>query len=391
MKYPLFSSGICEPFGCTVNGGELTPAFGVEKLTSAAPNGIICAGYSAGAGRYLFADGERVYVSANLNSFIDIAEQNAETPFFIEHISGNKTFSAIVKNGGAVAHCGEYFTTFPIGKNLTCGVMRCGRLFAADGATRVLWSGEGGVEDWEEKLYGAGYIDLDTAKGKVVDLINFGGSLAVVREYGVDFLRAFGTPENFVLEDGFSCVKIYGGTARVVSGKIYFCTEDGFKVYDGEVKSIRRGISRPQCAFSCGNVYFLACFVKDFNRLAVLCYDAESGLESFINVAPTCMFSALGKVCFCCGDGIYSLIKSKNYCVAVRKINFKNGKNKTLSGVYIGGNCKFTVKMGGKVRNFPSAQGLVKIRMRGKTFDINVEGNAPLKDAALITEEKIGI
>lgn len=395
MNYPLFSSGFCLPVNCSVKEGNLNPEYSLKPVNSNSPQGVICAGYSAGANRFLLADGEKIYASQGLNSYSHIFDLNSETPFFLEHKQGGKTFSVIVDGAAAAAHCGEYFTGFVLGKNLTCGAYHCGRVFASDGM-RILWSGEGGLTDWEEKLYGAGYLDLDTRKGKVLDIIEYGEKLAIIREFGIDLMRAYGTPETFAcgIED-YGCERILKGTAKTVAGKIYFCTASGIFCFDGAIKRLKHSLSPDislfECAESYAQKYFIGCKSTELQKRVVLCYDTQSGLDFYIDAAPTCMTAAKGELYLFCEDGVFALEKGGAYRVEVKDINFKNGKNKTLAAVYTGGNCSLTVKTGEKMRAFNGAKGLIKTSLRGREFTVELCGDTPLKGVELITEEQIGI
>ncbi len=88
--------------------------------------------------------------------------------------------------------------------------------------------------DWTENISGAGWVITGGGYGRILNLVVYGDKIVAVRERGITFLHAFGTPENFKLTYYNEVLpEIYSDTAAVIGGKLYFYTVSGLYVYDG--------------------------------------------------------------------------------------------------------------------------------------------------------------
>ncbi len=114
----------------------------------------------------------------------------------------------------------------------------------ADG-NRLRYSAPLDIFDFEEREGEGGHLDLPDAKGKISAMLVRNGEIAIVREYGLQMLSAPGDPEKFFLQDLPSFFgRIYAGTACAENGKLYFLTDRGACVYDGETQSFYPEFSR---------------------------------------------------------------------------------------------------------------------------------------------------
>lgn len=130
----------------------------------------------------------------------------------------------------------------------SCAAFCNDRLWVLTGETggnRLRYSAPLDIFDFEEREGEGGYLDLTDAKGKIIALLVCNGEIAIVREYGLQILSAAGDPEKFSLQDQPSFFsRIYAGTACAENGKLYFLTDRGACVYDGETQSFYPEFSR---------------------------------------------------------------------------------------------------------------------------------------------------
>ncbi len=340
--------------GCRISRGQLTPALSAVKTGSGVPSGILLAGYSKSAGRFFICNSEEVFVSVRGNDFVSLSPLAGSAPYMFEDVENGVARAVVVNGANALAHDGASFKRFDGAHKLSCGIMHCGRLFGADAYNGLLlrWSGEGGIEDGEEKLNGAGSLMLDGKRGAILDISEYGEKLVLVREYGLTILSAFGTPENFsakITDTDTDC--IYKGTARAVGGELLLLTS-------------------PVSSAEFAGEYFLAC------AEGVLCYNPADGESYVIGLAANCLCAADCVYAFN-GSGVFRLAESGEFTL-VSETDFGAVKRKTLTEIFVGGVADIEVSCGGKTRSFSGAGGKIRPRLRGENFAVTVRGRTPI-------------
>lgn len=265
------------------------------------------------------------------------------------------------------------------------GAFHRGRLFAADKTDRTIlrWSSED-LTDWKESANGAGYVYLRPDKGNILALISYKEHLVVVRECGLDLIKAL-DPKYITIDgasDKFCTSAISGDTVAECGGKIYFCAADGFFCFDGN--SIERLNIRPKAevsnfcsASSCeGRYYFLKCFNLKENTKHLLMYDTVTKGYSIINTSAQFVWQ-YGSEYYALYEGIV-YIKDTSVNSAIWNsvpINFGTAEAKTLKYVHIDitGELKVIIKSDGSERTFTES-GTHYVGMTGKNFTFTVNG-----------------
>lgn len=388
----LLSDGDVEPVGCRISRGQLIPALSPVKIGNGIPGKILCAGRAESAGRFFIADSEKVYVSVTGEEFYELGSLSGDSPFMFEEVSGGVARAVICNGNHALVHTGAASTGLTCGANYSCGVMHCGRLFGADGddGYTLRWSGEGGIEDGEEKIYGAGYLILEPKRGKILDILEFGEKLVLVRERGLTLLSMFGMPENFSVEPTDTDTDaIFKGTAQTVCGKLIFFTESGLKSFDGSrveelTHAYADSVSEPTCSAAFTDEYFLGCTCGKTGGRCVLCYCVQDGESYIIDVAADAI-SASDCVYVFGTDGVFRLRSGGQFSFTART-DFKVGGYKTLTEIYVGGVADIGVSNGNVSRLFSSASGKIRPRIRGRSFTVTGGGTRTVKSLTAYAE-----
>lgn len=391
----LLADGACKPVNCRICGGELYPALSPKNLNGKAPEGIIFAAHSEGVKDFFACTDTELYTSTRGNYFERIGSLAGDKPFMIEDVYEGKPRAVVINGGGALYNSGgRYDVIFAYGARLGCGVMHCGRLFGADldDGYKLRWSGEGGLTDWEEGLYGSGSLTLDPARGEVLDIVEFGEKLIAVRKLGLTVLSMFGSPENFSAEiTDTDADEIYKGTARAAGGKLIFCTASGLRSFDGSVikklpHALSGDISNPVCSAVLNGKYYLSCRSKILNGGAVLCYDTADGGSYLIDFAADALCSA-DKIYAYNKDGAFALEAGGVYVMTSGRIDFGSGRRKTVTEIFIEGEADVEISNGRTARKFTDARGLIRPRLRGESFTVKITGTKAVKKLNVTAEE----
>ena len=387
--------GKVAPVNCKISGGGVIPAAYPELIGTAVPQNIIYACRAESAGRFFLCTQTDAFVSVSGGEFTRLNSLAGTSPFLVEEVNGGVPRAVLINGANAVAHEGTKFYGVHTGVNLVSGVMRCGRLFAADGENKLMlrWSGEGGIGDWEQKMSGAGYLLLDPEYGEILGLIAFGEKIIAVRRYGLTGLNAFGNPENFSV--GITDTRteeICGGTAAVVCGKLLFYTRSGLRCFDGSRVTplghrYSAEVKNPAFPISYDGKYYLAC--ETGAGRSVLVYDCADG-ESYIHdIAADGMCAADGVCIFNC-SGAYRLGEAQSFSFTA-EFDFCSGKDKTVTGIFIGGKADIEIKSGRKTRAFSGASGIIRPKLRGKSFTVKVTGTGVISALTATAEVLNGI
>lgn len=376
---------------CKVSGGVLRPAVAAVNQNSRRIFSFFFAAYSPGAGITLTTDGQYAYTSTTKITFSRIAALAGDSPFFVEEMYDGKTRAALISGANALFYRDMMISVVSYGANLSCGAMHCGRLFGADAddKLKLCWSGEGGICDWEEKLYGSGSLHLDPERGNILDILVFNGRLVAVREFGLTVLNMFGSPENFsVAVTDTDTAKVIKGTAKVAGGVLFFCTADGLCSFDGtHIKSVVRGISPHGWAESYGNKYFLIC--ED----GVLCYDTDDGKSYLIDVEAEALCAGQAMYAYS-AKGAYKLCEDwadENRYTYESDFNFGTSGTKTVTKIWLDGNADLELSNGRVTRKVAGVHGVFRPNFRGESFTLKVTGSAPIKSLAVYAEVRNAI
>ena len=163
-------------------------------------------------------------------------------------------------------------------KGLEGGTAAClayERLFTAKGEM-IHWSNPLAPKDFTRSISGAGYAELPSFEGEILEMIPYRGDIVLIREHGVTVLRVKGEPLSYSAES-MPCAfgRIYPNTIRLCGERIVFLSESGLCAFDGS--HIRR---IPGCGFeeidltnsdhfnsaAVHGGYYLAVIMKDGNK-----------------------------------------------------------------------------------------------------------------------------
>lgn len=373
--------------------GRISPALTPEEGAAGAPQNVLKVFKANGIGRFFALTADGVYISRDGISYNKFMDFNVVSPFMVEEYDGEPRAEIIIGDIAIIYNKNSYYTT-TYGAKLSAGIMHCGRLFGADADNGFIlrWSGEGGVTDWEIKLYGAGYLELDKERGKILDILEMDGYMILVREYGLTKLKMYGTPENFSqYNTGYITGRIVKDTAAVVGGKLYFMTTAGLRVYDGNnIEAIYHpfegDIFAPRASLSHDGKYLLSCESKTFGR-GIFCYD--DGAAYFIGGA--CEGMCISEKVYVVAGGKSGYLSLGESVKAVYKnVNFGTLKNKTLTSIgTFASDARVTVKSKTAARSLSGRA--VRPRMRGKVFDITFESGGEISLITAEAEVSVGI
>ena len=85
-------------------------------------------------------------------------------------------------------------------------------------------------------------------------------------------------------------------------------------------------------------------------------------------------------------QGCARLSKSGNFTFLSNEINFGTGREKTVVEMFIDGVCDVRISSGKKSRTFTSASGLVRPKLRGKSFTVTLDGSGEISKVLLTAE-----
>ncbi len=391
--------------GCEVADGKIIPALCACDITANAFTDVKTAGYSAAAGVYFVCADKKGYYSADGLAFYELAELEGDEPFIFEqrengiaklYAAGEGTCVCFGSGSGAS-------NTFDCG--IFGGQFKSGRLFGIDITDnfKLRWSGEGGAFDWEESIDGAGWLKLDGAGGRILNLLCYGEKLVAVRENCLSVISAFGTPENFKAENkNLYIAGVCKNTAAVAGNKLLFFAVNGaysgLYSYNGAKITrvncpLAEDIALPVCAVADGDLYFLSGYVKPLERRAVLVYNANSGFAYFADFPASALTAGKGGV-YAYADGTAcKLERGGEFTYKSGEINFGSAEAKYLHAVKIGcdGGSDIEVGNGSAVRAFKDVKNALRADMRGVNFTFTVKSRAKITALQAVAEVANGI
>ena len=376
---------------CFVRNDSVEPEFVVNysNCTRISSQQLVCAAYSALTDTHFVCSTTYINTSDDGTDFDCYWGYFCENYFLIEDVVDDVVKPVII--GGK---CAAVFDPdiglddIAIKEYLSCGLMHRGRLFGAN-EFDLWWSGPGGFTDWENGSDGCGHLSVNSEFGIVTNMLEFKGNIVIVHQFGIEILKAEGSPETFAIEPvDFNNEYIYEKTTCVVGGKLYFFTDSGLKCFDGNkitpVK-LRNRVTSPWSVASYGTVYFVAGVVD--GEYGVLCLDTENGESCILEERMDIIYTKNGVRGF--NGGVRKwIIKSSGSAFSYKTLplDFGTKKLKTLTKIEFEGTATITVDNGRFRRVFENVKDCVRPRMRGKTFTITVEGESRVKSATATAE-----
>jgi len=385
LKKDLLSGDGYLAVSCMLKDGKILPALGVAESGGGLPQNIHFAGYTRLIGKYILCADNYFYSSADGRAF-DFKKK------FTTQYASLVELNRIGEAGAAVfGSASAYYFNAVAGYSeaLTANVKKCvlknGRIFGIDAANpyKIKWSGEGSHTDWTENISGAGWVITGGGYGRILNLVVYGDKIAAVRERGINFLHAFGTPENFKLTYYNEVLpEIYSDTAAVIGGKLYFYTVSGLYVYDG---SSAKKTELPFCddivdcvaASEFGGRYILSGGSRILGRDALLVVNAEEGI-SYLVEADKGIPVADGEVLIYGADGSFSALEEgAEYLFESAETDFGKRGKKVLKELLLDadGDVEIEVSNGVNSRILWGVRGNLKVNMRGESFKVTIKSN----------------
>lgn len=381
--------------GCYLCDGKLIPAVNNVTQLNYLMDGIKGAWFAAGVNKYVVYCGGYVWSSEGAMDMPDLKRVKTETPSFLELNSAGSRIAAVTGDTNYCKLNERNGSLGAFGGGVNNCVLKNGRIFGIDSsdAYKIKWSGEGGVEDWKEGISGAGWAVVQDGLGKILNLLVYGDKLVAVREYGLTLFTAFGTPENYSLENLTPRLpKIFKNTAAVAGTALWFYTEDGMYFYGGSkiekaAFGLAEEISNPHFVTSSRGKLYLCGDSKTLKRRAALVYDAIHGYDYLIDVAADAM---------CAGDRIfayegeyeYELTTDGKYSFTSGELDFSSRGKKVLKEITVDAEGEVSVEVSdGRVsRSVEGVRGKFRPSMRGESFKITVTGDCIIDGVSAVAE-----
>ena len=360
-----------------------------QQTFAGCPEGVEGAYYSEGNGALFVITATEVYrLDSGASEYVKIADSLSEKPFFVDMYINGFSATTMFSGNSRVVFTGMAQDTATDDHLFSTGVVHCGRFFAVDKSDGFkLWWAASHPLDWEEGIYGCGYVWLPAEGGKILRLFSYDDRLVAVRERGITVVRAYGGPQNYKVDataNYLTADGIIGDTCALCGGQIVFCTDSGIYAFDGsDIERLMRfdcGISAPLCAAACGERYFLMCTEEHLGEGCVYCFDLSSGLGAACDIKPSALFSG--------PDGVYAVIGT-----AIKKLLPGEGEGEWYSAeVRFGGSrallksieaecdgeVSVTVSALGVSRTF-SGSGVHRVGMSGSSFSFCVQAGGTLR------------
>ncbi|MDE7087433.1 MAG: hypothetical protein K2O67_04490 [Clostridia bacterium] len=285
-----------------------------------------------------------------------------------------------------------------------CGDWHKGRGFlrAETDKFKVYWTGRR-VSNLKNDgtVNGSGYVCINPKGGGVLNIIEYGERLFLVRESAISEMVAPGDPRHFrvVTNTRWSLPQVCPDTAVICAGKLWLCTAEGIYGFDGSSVTCER-------ADWGGKTYTIEGAAAYAERY--ICYNAVCGGEKmlleFDTVKKTLTPFAKKYDCvFWMKQGLYAFYDDIG-------CHMEKGKEDpdrvwTSKGITLGtdavktlkyltaegnGNAQITVNCGGVERTV-SGFGNLPVNLRGKSFTVTVKGACNLTNLTAHWEVNDGV
>lgn len=380
--------------GCYVQNGKLVPATNSVTRLNSLKGKATAAWYIAVLKRYVLFTQNRIYHALGAFNNPATLEFEASKPSLVETRLNSIKVAYLIGDTNYYVLSSMYYYV-PFKGNVHACVLKNGRIFGVDNTNpyKIKWSGEGGIEDWTEKISGAGWAVVQYVYGEILNLIVYKDTIVAVREYGLTFLSAYGTPENFKLSYlERKLPKICQNTVAVVGGKLLFYTEDGLYFYDGNKVEkcsleLAEEIESPTFVTCAKEKYYLCGVSKTLKRKAVLVYDAIRNTSYIIDAQVNAL--AVGDHIFAYSDTYEcELTEGGEYAFTSGELDFSSKKVKVLKEVILDGTSDVEIEVSNGVisRIVRGVRGKFRPKMRGKSFKITVRGSEKINGVSAVAE-----
>lgn len=382
LKYNLIGGGL--PISCKVLDGKIIPALSEGELDSTCPSDVWHAMFMRNMGRfYVFHDYESfTAIEGSGQPFSRMAADLATIPFAVEYKIGAMSASMCIYNAKAIFYdnTGRYYHDYP--HNVGGGVYKNGRVFAIDLANycRICWTGEGGVDDWEEKIDGAGWLYLDVELGNIYRLYVLDGQIVALRKYGISLISAYGTPEDFKEVMSVPTLPPYKECATVCGKKLYFYTNGGLHTFTaaGVEKvdlKLAEDFTSPIYSMTYGDSVFFLGTHKKLEKRVILVYNTKDKSSYFIDIPATALCAGAEPYAFT-SEGMIKLTKGLSFKYESEEFAHFSKRKKTLKSIFVDSEkgVDVTVQTDGGSRLFKGVKGELKTHMCGRFFKVGVEG-----------------
>ena len=392
IKYNLIGGGL--PLGCKVKDGKIVPAFSVGEAVSC-PKNVRYATFVHYSNKLYVMNTYSLYSAVEGGTYSIVITEHAKLPFIIEYREGTKQVSKGIFDESAVLFRGAAVIRQDVPYRICGGVYKNGRVFAIDGTDsyKLCWSGENGIDDWEEKIDGAGWLYTDTELGEIINLLVYKEYIAVIKKQGISLLSAFGTPEEFKVVSNVVTPTIYQNCSAVCDDKIFFYTTDGLYSFNGSVIKkveieLAKNFTSIVYAMAYGSTVFIAGKHEKLYRGAILVYETQDNTSYFIDVAATAMASANYPYAYA-GSSAVRLEKGKTFTYRSDKIGHFSRRQKSLKSIFV--DCEnevdITVQTENRKKLFKNVKGNLLTNMRGMYFKVFVTGtDAEIKQLTATVE-----
>lgn len=384
LKYNLIGGGL--PLSCKVFDGKIIPTFYGESLNITCPSNVWYAAFMRNMNRFYVFSALEIFTADEFEDYVGdfrrIGSDTANIPFAIEYKISTGSVIYVVYNN-------RYTLNDYRGRDLcnsTCniggGVYKNGRVFGVDLSDncKLRWSGEGGFEDWEEKIDGAGWLYSNVELGDIYRLYVLKGNIVALKKYGVSLISAYGTPENFKEIISVATPPPYKECATVCGNKLYFYTSDGLYSFTAAgaekvpVKLAEDFVS-PFSSMTYGESVFFAGTHKKLGRTVIFVYDTKEKSSYFIDIPATALCAAGSPYVFN-SEGLVILKKGLAFRYESEGFADFSKRNKTLKSLYVGSEKEVDVMVqtdkGSRI--FKGVKGELKTHMCGRFFKVVVEG-----------------
>ena len=371
----------------------------------------------------IYGDDENMYygrVLGNDNTFTSMNCSFGNMPNCINLRVGGEDFFYVFGEGKILKFDGTNNTSVFTENvpSITSLAYHAGRLFAtiSGDENKLMFSDDLNPTNWNVSAFEGGYIELADARGRLKRVIEAGGFVYIIREYGITRLQAYGLQSDFSIKNMYlSTGKIYSNTAVLCGRIIVVLCQDGLYYFNGrDMKKIDVGLDgyfknvdneNAVAAFLDGK-YYLACKLNFADNKAIGCESGsytnnaliELDLNNFdikiarginIQYITPLQVAGIDKVIMCanqenssilaeiCNNGAnLSHITTKNWQSPFTDFGYPNF-NKILKNLilYTKNNIKIEINADGKVYNFEAKGGInpskIPIYLRGNRFSIS--------------------
>lgn len=358
------------------------------------PKKVNFAAYSPLLKLYIIRTDDYFYESYTGGEFKSVFERGTDPPFLVEDCDEGIPRTILFSGNRIAVYTEGKRSILQLPMRLTCGAVHRGRIFGADGADSFIlrWSGLEGYGDWTETLHGGGHVRLDTDRGRIINVVEYGEKLVLVRQYGLTVFNACGSPENFRVEltDTDSDL-IAKNSVQVIGGKMYFFSKSGLKYFDG-VKITPVKIRHETDKFACsaqfnGKYYFISSF-PEFDGNVIVCVDTADNESAIINTEADRLLVTDRGIYFYYMDTLNEFTGTKHYRFYSKPIDFGTAGYKTVTKVEVRGGARVFISCDDdkKTAEAYCYDGEFRTHMRGKKFSVVIDGDGDVNAVYLTAE-----